>query len=169
MTAPIRSMPELIAGLRDCVHERGVAYHTVDAIAGLADRHTSKLFGPLPTKNLGQVSLGNILGAVGKALVLVDDPEQMKRVEGRWTPRKRPLKASRCASALSMPAEMPAPPKFGSREYMKMIGIRGASKAGKASAKRRAKTMGKRARQRAAQHAARARWAKRATAAEKRV
>jgi len=146
MTAPIRSMPELIAGLRESVHERGVAFQTVDAIAGLPDRYTSKVLGPTPVKNIGPISLEGILGATGKALVLVDDPEQMKRVKGRWTPRKRPLKAPLLAVALSidnLDAQI--------RERMRMLGSMGGKKGGSKGGKRRAKLMS---------HAARMRWSK---------
>jgi hypothetical protein len=90
MSALIRSMPELIAGVRDGVHERGIAYQTVDEIAGVPDRYTSKLLAKEPIKNLGWVSLPAVLGALGKALVIVDDPEQIARVRDRWTPRERP-------------------------------------------------------------------------------
>jgi hypothetical protein len=94
MTEPIRSMPELISALRTRAQTLGLAYGTVDAIAGLPDRYTSKLFAPVPIKNLGPISFEAILGALGVTVILVEDQEQCDRVSGRWTQRKRPLKTT---------------------------------------------------------------------------
>jgi hypothetical protein len=93
MTTKITSMAELVAALREAVRERGVTYETVDSVGGLPDRYTSKALAPKPIKRMGYQNIGLVLGALGKALVLVDDPDQIERVKGRWTPRKRPLKS----------------------------------------------------------------------------
>ncbi len=148
-------MPDLIVGLRAAVRERGISYERVDDISGLPDRYTAKLLAPKPIKNMGYTSIGELLGALGKALVLVDDHEQIKRVQGRWIGRQRPLKASLQASAPSISEE---------REemllYMRKLGSIGGKIGGSKGGKRRAKIMGKRARQRHATHMARMRWRK---------
>lgn len=99
MTQPIRSMPELIEALRSRAAELQLTHETIDNVAGLQGGYTSKLFAPKPIKNLGPISFSSILGALGLAVVVVDDPEQIKRVEGRWTKRVRPLR---------LPASIPA-------------------------------------------------------------
>jgi len=164
MTTPIRSMDELIAALRARLVELQLTHSTVDGIAGLQDGYTSKLLAPKPIKNLGPISFQALLGALGVAVVVVEDPEQVKRVEGRWTKRERPLRTPKLLPPLStplsienqVPAEIVITPelqrKLRDSEFMKSIG--------KLGGKRRLKSMGKRARQRAAAHAARIRWQK---------
>jgi len=89
---PIRSMPELIDALRARAHELQLTHQTIDSVAGLQDGYTSKLLAPKAIKNLGPVSFEAMLGALGLAVVVVEDPEQVKRVEGRWTKRERPAR-----------------------------------------------------------------------------
>jgi hypothetical protein len=158
MTIPIRSMAELLAALRTRRDELQLTHETLDAIAGWAGGYSSKLFAPDPIKNLGWQSLGLALGALGIAIVVVEDQEQGARVRKRWIRRERPARTAASACRLST-AELQA--KLELSERMKMLGKLG----GKASAKRRMKTMGKRARQRAASHAARIRWSKREASA----
>lgn len=162
---PIRSMPELIAALRDRAHELQLTHQTIDSVAGLQDGYTSKLLAPTPIKNLGPVSFEAMLGALGLAVVVVEDPEQVARVQNRWTKRERPARnPTLLASALSMNQQIQITPDLQAqlqrKEYMKMLGAIGGKKGGSKGGKRRLKTMGKRARQRAASHAARMRWAK---------
>lgn len=110
MTTPIRSMDELIAALRARLIELQLTHSTVDGIAGLQDGYTSKLLAPKPIKNLGPVSFQALLGALGVAVVVVEDPEQIKRVEGRWTKRERPLRTPKLLTAsttASIEAEAP--------------------------------------------------------------
>lgn len=151
----MRGMPDLIVGLREAVRERNITYQTVDDIGGLPDRYTSKVLAPKPIKRLGYVSIGDVLGALGKALVMVDDPEQIKLVAGRWKARKRPFKVP-LSIALSIEPTIQETQQLQRKLRMQELGKKGG--------KRRLKTMGKRARQRAATHAARMRWSK-----EKRV
>jgi hypothetical protein len=99
MTAPIviRSMPEMVAALRMCREERNLSHETIDHIAGWPSGYAGKLLAPQPIKNLGWQSFGLGLGVFGKMLLLVDDPEQIKRVEKRWIPRERPRNAAPAA------------------------------------------------------------------------
>jgi hypothetical protein len=86
----IRSMADLLAAFRACRDELQLTYETIDEIAGWPDRYANKILAPEPIRNLGWVSFGLALAVFGKKLLLVDDPEQIKRVEKRWTPRERP-------------------------------------------------------------------------------
>lgn len=164
MNAPIRSMPELVQALRDRRDALNISHETIDSIAGLQSGYTSKLLAPKPIKNLGPMSFGSLLGALGLAVVVVEDQTMCERVSKHWEPRKRPQKLP-LSMPLSIenqvPAEMQITPELQAqlerREFMRAIGKKGG--------KRRLKTMGKRARQRAATHAIRCRWAKRSQTA----
>src|SRR4051812_1815741 len=91
MTAPIRSMPELVQALRTRRDELNISHETIDAIAGLQSGYTSKLLAPKPIKNLGPMSFGSLLGALGLAVVVVPDPQAEAKVEKHWVKRKRPM------------------------------------------------------------------------------
>lgn len=165
MTIPIRSQAELLDAIRARRDELNISHETIDDISGLPKGYTSKLLANPPMKNLGHKSLGDLMGALGMALVAVPDPEQIARVEKRWVKRKRPQRLAPLSIPLridnEVPAELQITPdlqaQLEKREFMKSIGKKGG--------KRRLKTMGKRARQRAATHAIRCRWAKRDAAA----
>lgn len=106
MTAPIRSMPELIAALRARRDELQITHETIDSIAGWPAGYAGKLLAPEPIKNLGWMSLGLALDTLGIALMVVPDEEQIKRVEKRWTKRERPNRAPASISA-SIDCEVP--------------------------------------------------------------
>lgn len=168
MTIPIRSQAELLDAIRARRDELNISHETIDDISGLPKGYTSKLLANPPMKNLGHKSLGDLMGALGMALVAVPDPEQIARVEKRWVKRKRPQRLAPVeqpsASTFSMPNEVPAKievtpdllSKLRTTENMKAWGQMG----GKKGSKRRMKVMGKRARQRVASHAARIRWSR---------
>jgi hypothetical protein len=86
----VRSMPELIAALRARRDELQITHETIDAIAGWPAGYAGKLLAPEPIKNLGWMSLGLALDTLGIALVVVENKEQRKLVEGRWKQRERP-------------------------------------------------------------------------------
>lgn len=163
MTAPIRSVEDLVAAIRTAQIGRELSDERFEDIAGLPKGSVAKYLGPARAKGLGSISLPLMLGGLGKALVLVDDPEQVERVKGRWKRRnivggsaiqlREMAKPSAAASITDLKAVL--------RDYMREIGAKG-NKMGAASngGKRRAKLMSKRARQRIAAHAARIRWAK---------
>ena len=157
MTAPIRSMPELVAALRARRDELQLTHETIDAIANWPAGYAGKLLAPEPIKNLGWMSLGLALDTLGIALVVVENEEQIKRVEKRWTRRERPKNAPLLAAALSI--EEIAREEF--RQHMRQLGSKGGKMGGSKGGKRRLRTMKKRERQRIASHAARARWSKR--------
>lgn len=167
MTALIRSMGDLVEGLRCAQIERSISYETIEQITGMASGSVAKYLAPAPVKNLGPLSTFEIAAALGKALVVVDDPERIAKYAGQWKGRHvrggatlqlRARKTDGQASRASITGEMqetPADcPQHRTPEFMKRIGKLGASKGGK----RRAKILGKRVRQRIASHAARKRW-----------
>jgi hypothetical protein len=123
MTAPIRSMPELVAALRARRDELQLTHETIDAIAGWPSGYAGKLLAPEPIKNLGWSSLGLALNTFGIALVVVEDEEQKRRVEKRWTPRERPQRAP-LGIALSIEDEVPQKVPV-SAEFMRKIGSSG--------------------------------------------
>ncbi|MGY4614784.1 hypothetical protein ACVWZ4_000011 [Bradyrhizobium sp. USDA 4472] len=165
MTAPIRSMTDLVEAVRAAQIDRELSYEVIDALSGLQSGYTAKILGPAQSKRLGPVSTFPLLGALGKALVLVDDEEQIVLVKGRWKKRNivggsaRQLK-KRAASSIEQ--ETPNTPeniedlmRNALQARMREIGMKGNK-----SPKRRAKMMAKRARQAKATHAARKRWSK---------
>jgi hypothetical protein len=166
MTAPIRSMAALVEALRTTQVELGLSYELIDSISGLQAGYTAKLLGPAQSKRLGPISTFPLLGALGKAIAIVDDPEQISAVKGRWKQRKivggssRQMRqrAENAACAPSLSTSLSISERM--REIRKMVKKESLVKAGKNSAKRRAKTMSKRARQRVASHAARMRWSR---------
>jgi hypothetical protein len=94
MTRLIRSIDDLVAALRARRDELNVSHELLDDLAGYQSGYTSKLLAPDPMKGLGPMSLPALLGALGAALVLVEDSAQAERVRDRWVPRKRPQRVS---------------------------------------------------------------------------
>lgn len=167
MTEIIRDMEGIRKAVRRRRDELNISHETIDQIAGLQSGYTSKLLAPKPLKNFGDMSFGAVLGALAIGIVVVEDPDQKGLVEGRWQPRKRPMKLPLLASALSIDNEVPAVLQITAevqremrKKRMQELGSIGGKKGGSKGGKRRLKTMGKRARQRAATHAARIRWSK---------
>lgn len=155
MTVPIRSMGELVEALRVAQIERSISYETIDALSGLQSGYTAKLLAPVPVKNLGPVSTFPLIGALGKALVLVDDAEQIKLVRGRWKKRHGTGGASmQMAKRREVAVKSEQVEGFA---LMQMLGRKGGKVSGK---KRRAKAVKRRALQRVRSHAARMRWSK---------
>jgi hypothetical protein len=87
---PIRSMSELLAAHRARRDELGLTHETIDELAGWAGGYAGKVLAPEPIKNLGWQSLGLLHGVFGTMLIMVEDPEQIRRVESRWIRRERP-------------------------------------------------------------------------------
>src|SRR5579859_2280568 len=100
MTAPIRSMAELLDVIRAKRDALNVSHETIDQIAGVPSGYTSKILSPEPIRGVGYKSLGDILGALAIALVPIEDDEQRAKVQGRWQKRKRPQRLG-CAPLLA--------------------------------------------------------------------
>jgi hypothetical protein len=86
-------MPEVVEALRVWRDERGITHEVFDHIAGWPSGYAGKLLAPDPIKNLGWMSLGDALKTLAIKLVVVEDKEQRKLVEGRWKQRERPRNA----------------------------------------------------------------------------
>lgn len=155
MSQPIRSMGELLDAMRARRDHLDISHETIDAISGVPDGYTSKLMAPNPIKNLGFKSLGPVLGALGMALVPIEDPEAMAKVQRRWAKRGPSGPRSRVAP-WSAGIVAGITPEF--HNHLKSI----ASSGGVARMKR----LGKRARSRLAKRANAIRWAKQAVAVE---
>jgi hypothetical protein len=86
--------------------ELNITFETLDCVGGLSPRYAQKLLGSTPTKRLGEVSLGCVLGALGLRLIVVEDPEQLARVKDRLTPREiaLPVRAEMAPIAPQMAA-----------------------------------------------------------------
>jgi hypothetical protein len=89
----VRSMQEIVEAIRFWRDERGITLEQLDFISGWAQGYGAKLLCDPPIKNLGWSSLGLGLNALAIKLVVVEDPEQRKIVEGRWQRRERPRNA----------------------------------------------------------------------------
>jgi hypothetical protein len=91
----VSSIPELLQTIRQRRDELSITNATIDDIAGLTDRHTSKILAAhFPSRNLGRISFPAVLGALGLgigAIVLLEDPEQVAAVSKRWARRKREI------------------------------------------------------------------------------
>lgn len=102
-----RSYDELQDILRARIDDLDVSRHTVDHIAGLPMGHTGRLLGPRQTKRIGHISLGALLGALGLALVVVEDLEALDRVRSRLV--KRQSQQTRPKNASGSPEQPPSP------------------------------------------------------------
>jgi hypothetical protein len=79
---------ELVAAFRSRIAALGTTMETLDEVAGLPLRYSSKLLAPFPIKGFGRISLGPILGALGVKICLVEDAEMLARIKHRLVPRK---------------------------------------------------------------------------------
>jgi hypothetical protein len=66
---------QLLAVLKTELRRRGWTYEFCDAMAGLPDRYTSKVFNPRVTRRLGTLSAPLLLRALGLCLVVCKMPE----------------------------------------------------------------------------------------------
>jgi hypothetical protein len=96
-TAPIRSRrrtlgvardyAQLHALLRQRAEALNISRETIDQISGLPIGYSGTILAPARRKNLGPISLGAMLGALGLALVVVEDPDALARIKSRLTPK----------------------------------------------------------------------------------
>jgi hypothetical protein len=78
---------ELLDAIRQRLNELQITYDTLDSVAMLPERYTSKLLCRPPIKHAGALTLWNILGTLGFkiSLVATDVPTYMRE---RLTPRE---------------------------------------------------------------------------------
>ena len=85
----IRSHDDLHKAFREAVEAMGVSCELLDEISGLQGGYVAKLLAPVPIRKIGPVSFDALLGATGKMLVMVDDPEALARIANRLKPRNK--------------------------------------------------------------------------------
>jgi hypothetical protein len=103
--------------------ELNVSRETIDEIAGLPDRYSSKLLTRLPARMFGRTSFGAIIGALAVKIIVVEDPEALEKLKPRLAKfkRKQPRAGSRHTDPLIKSARPPtavshgAPPIQGGR------------------------------------------------------
>jgi hypothetical protein len=83
-----RDYADLHRLLRARAEQLDVSRLVLDEIAGLQSGYSSTLLAPRPRKRLGHMSLGAMLGALGLALVVVEDAAQLARIRSRLVPRR---------------------------------------------------------------------------------
>jgi hypothetical protein len=93
--AVVRTAEDLRTMFRERIARLGISYETVDKIAGLPDRYTSKLLAPHPLKRFGPIAIEAMLGACGIKLLAIEDEEAMARIAGRFVARRRSLSLKR--------------------------------------------------------------------------
>ncbi|MHC4043562.1 hypothetical protein [Bradyrhizobium sp. 23AC] len=102
---PITDYDGLIQALRDRRDQLDVGHEVLCEIGGLQSGYVSKLLAPRPMKNLGPVSFGALLGALGVAVIIVEDPAAVARVRDRWVKRKRHVQVRCVANDRQTPAD----------------------------------------------------------------
>jgi hypothetical protein len=86
---PVRSYDDLIEAIRNRILELNTTGESVDYVAGLPLRYSAKLLAPNRMRTIGARSFAPLLGALGLALIVVEDTEQLARVRHRLKPRKK--------------------------------------------------------------------------------
>lgn len=142
--AVARDYRELVAALRSWVVELGTSGETIDHVAGIATRYTSKLLAPLPIKHLSHQTMGPVLGALGLKLIVAVDEEILAKMRPRLTRRHN-------AGGKMLAGKKP-------RKY----GLTGDSQWGFVMACRQNVLLSPKQRSARARHAAKVRWANRA-------
>src|SRR6185369_1188563 len=93
--AVVRDYARLIGALRARVRELDITLETIDSVVGFHSNYAGKLLAPVPVRTLSRLSLGALLQSLGLALIVVEDPAALKRVESRLTKRRRPTRNAR--------------------------------------------------------------------------
>jgi hypothetical protein len=81
--AIIRSTEDLRQLFRLRVAQFNISLETLDALAGLPVRYSSKLLSHDPTRHFGAISFEALLGALALQLVALEDTEALARVQRR--------------------------------------------------------------------------------------
>jgi hypothetical protein len=87
--AIVRTTDDLRQLFRQRVAYLGISLETLDAVAGLPTRYSSKLLALEPTRHMGPISFEALLGALGLMLVALEDAEALARVQRRLKPLER--------------------------------------------------------------------------------
>jgi len=106
--AEIRTYAQLVEALRRRSAALGLSREALDAAAPLQPGYAGKLLAPVPVRSLGSLTMGPVLMALGVRLLLVEDPETIKRIT---------LRAVRAGDAGDSVLAAPRPKK---RRYPKL-------------------------------------------------
>jgi hypothetical protein len=85
----IRSWSDLQNALRQRAEKLDVSREVLDDLSGLQSGYCAKLLSQNPVRQIGRVSLGALLGALGVKLILAEDREQMEKIRPRLQKRER--------------------------------------------------------------------------------
>jgi hypothetical protein len=85
-TDGIRSMEDLASALFCVVLDRGLSCDDLAELSGLPRYWLERFFVRTASCRHWR-NIGPLMQALGVQLLLVDDPEQIERVRGRWRPR----------------------------------------------------------------------------------
>jgi hypothetical protein len=77
----------LVSVLRERAEQLDVSNEVLSDVTGLASGYVGKVLGLNGKKQLGRVSLGVVLSALGLKLAVLEDPEALERVRPRLTRR----------------------------------------------------------------------------------
>ena len=83
----IRSYDDLHATLRARADALEISRQAIDELAGLPAGYAGKLLGGGQVKKFGGLSLELMLQTLGLRLVVVEDPEALGRLQGRYEKR----------------------------------------------------------------------------------
>jgi hypothetical protein len=153
----------LIAAFRARAAERRIAIggDSVAAVSGLAVAYVAKLLQPRPTKRIGAISLGPLLGVLGLKLIVAADSNALARFGSKLEKRRE-----ECVHSDALQVVV-------SRRFLKKIGAVGgkasranmsraqARRLGMRGAAARSASLSPKQRSEIARRAAKARWAKR--------
>ena len=112
--------------------QRNISFETLNALSGAPAGYFQKLLGPRPARRIGPQSLGWALGGLGIKAVLVDDPEALARVEGRFVPRDPAHLASVLGGVVCVEIN---------RGFLRKIGRKGGANSRKNLSKRQRKSL----------------------------
>ena len=87
--AEVRSYADLQKALRARAEELDISRATLDQLSGLDAGYCGKLLAPNPKRNIGFVSIGLLLGALGLKLLEVEDRKMMDLTRHRLVRRIR--------------------------------------------------------------------------------
>lgn len=139
--AVVREYSELVDALRARALELNVSRSEIDAVSGLQSGYAAKLLAPVPIRNIGPMSFGPLLQALGLSLIVVEDQGSKERFVDRMPNRRHRM------------------PSFGEHDIIEYRKTRRAlRKAGRLGAKKRNENLSEKRRQKLARNAARSRW-----------
>lgn len=86
----VREYADLLAVARAQMARLSITFETLDVVSGVQSGYSAKLLGPRPSRRFGRMSLPAIMGALGIALVAIEDADALARVRKRLVKRKMP-------------------------------------------------------------------------------